>query len=139
MATRLEEHVGNMSRSRLLGAIDHVQLPVSDAREAVEWYVSRLGFEATDVLRDDLAVVRLPTGPTLFLWRTNDQTTANFTKDGEIMPAIGVSCHDIIRLRNTLEAAGASITYFSREGLYTFLKFLDPYGNMIVAHQDHEA
>ncbi len=138
MTTRSEKQVEHTLNSPLLGAIDHVQLPVADTRQAVDWYTRYLGFEVTDVLQDDLAVVRLAAGPTLFLWRTRDQTTANFTKDGELMPVIGVSCNNISKLRSVLEAAGAQISYNAREGRRTFLKFLDPYGNMIVAHQEHD-
>jgi catechol 2,3-dioxygenase-like lactoylglutathione lyase family enzyme len=134
---QLDINAGGAAReSRLFETIDHVQLPVPSTRLAVDWYTRILGFEATDAFDEDMAVVRLASGPTLFLWRTRDETPANFTKDGEIMPSFGIGCNSIVRLQVILEARHARIISLEidPEGR-SFLKFLDPFGNMIVAHQ----
>src|SRR5690349_11237029 len=65
--------------------INHVQLPVSDTAAAVAWYRDRLGFQC-EQLRDDLAVVNLPSGPSLFVWQTGDGSVATFTRDGVPYP-----------------------------------------------------
>jgi catechol 2,3-dioxygenase-like lactoylglutathione lyase family enzyme len=120
-----------------LREVSHVQLPVASTTDAVTWYCDNLGFTCPGDYRTDLAVLVLPSGPTLFLWQTDVDTTANFDKNGEVMPAIGFETDDIDGMRAHLDSIGATITTWHvdpRAG--TFLKFLDPWGNMLVVHQD---
>ncbi|WP_020579607.1 VOC family protein [Actinopolymorpha alba] len=120
-----------------LREISHVQLPVANTADAVAWYCANLGFTCPNGYRTDLAILRLPSGPTLFLWQTDADTTANFDKNGEVMPAVGFETEDIGGLRSHLESIGAPITTWHVDpGAGTFLKFLDPWGNLLVVHQD---
>ena len=122
----------------MLKTIDHFQLPVPDSEAAAEWYIANLGFTLHS-LRHDLAILTLGLGPNLFLFRTNDQTVATFTVDGEPYPTIGVQVSDIAALRDRLTAVGARITMFESADFGVVMKFFDPYGNMWVAHEPHTA
>src|SRR5713226_711992 len=121
----------------LLGSIDHVQVPVADLEEAIEWYTRQLGFQLAQRATPELAFLQLPPGPALLLWKTDDASTATFTKNGETMPVIGIASRNIQQLHAALERAQVRITHFQDEGYALVLKFLDPYGNMFVVHQDH--
>lgn len=119
--------------------VSHVQLPVAGTAEAAAWYCENLGFSCSNGPRSDLAILALSSGPALFLWQTAADTTANFDKNGEVMPAIGFETDDIDGLRAHLESIGATITTWHTDPTVgTFLKFLDPWGNMLVVHQDRQ-
>jgi catechol 2,3-dioxygenase-like lactoylglutathione lyase family enzyme len=121
----------------MLQQIDHVQLPVSDLGQAIEWYTTHLGFSVLHHEDKHHAVLRLEEGPTLFLWRTGDVTAATFTVDGQPFPTIGVRASDIGALHERLATAGVHITMFQDEGFGMVMKFFDPYGNMWVAYEPH--
>jgi catechol 2,3-dioxygenase-like lactoylglutathione lyase family enzyme len=121
---------------RPLEEIDHVQLPVPSTDTAVAWYTTHLGF-TLDLQREDLAIVQLPAGPSLFLWRTQDATTGNFTRNGEPMPSIGIRTRDVKRLHARLQRLGMQITVYQDEGFGVVLKFYDPFGNLLVVYEPH--
>jgi predicted transcriptional regulator YdeE/catechol 2,3-dioxygenase-like lactoylglutathione lyase family enzyme len=126
-----------VSDDRLLGRVTHVQLPVGDLRQAIEWYTGTLGFDVYHDSNGDHAILSLKDGPTLFLWETSDPTRANFVRGGGPMPTIGISCRNAEELRQRVIDSGAQIDSMHVEPHFaTFLKFFDPFGNMIVAHQD---
>ena len=116
--------------------IDHVQLPVPDTAAAAAWYQQHLGF-TPGTQRPDLAIVKLPDGPTLFLWQTGDGSVATFTRDGDPWPTIGIRCEGIHDLRESLAAAGVRIPFFQDEGFGWVMKCFDPYGNMLVLYEEH--
>lgn len=53
--------------------ISHVQVPVHDLDDSINWYVTYLGatFSANF---GDFAVVEFDEGPSIFLWKTDDIT-----------------------------------------------------------------
>ena len=120
--------------TRPLEVIDHVQLPVPNTDTAVAWYTTHLGF-TIDLHRADLAILELPTGPSLFLWRTQDATSGNFTRDGEPMPSIGIRTRDVHLLHTQLQSLGVQITVYQDEGFGVVLKFYDPFGNLLVVYE----
>ena len=128
---------GNCYRRTLLEIIDHVQVPVAELEAAIAWYTRHLGFQLDQIATPELAFLRLPPGPALLLWKTDEPSTATFTKKGETMPVIGIASRNIQQLHDALERAQVRITHFQDEGYALVLKFLDPYGNMFVVHQDH--
>jgi glyoxylase I family protein len=120
-----------------LAEIDHVQLPVSDTAEAAAWYRDYLGFQVQQQ-RGDLVVVRLEQGPTIFLWQTSDATSGSFTRNGEPWPQVGIATQDIEAVHAMAQAQGLRIVLFEDHGCGLVLKFFDPFGNMLVLHQDQE-
>ena len=122
------------TETRPLEEIDHVQLPVPNTDTAVAWYTTHLGF-TLDLHREDLAILQLPTGPSLFLWRTHDETDGNFTRDGQAMPSIGIRTGDVKRLHMLLQSLGVQITVYQDEGFGVVLKFYDPFGNLLVVYE----
>ena len=122
------------TETRALEEIDHVQLPVPNTDTAVAWYTTHLGF-TLDLHREDLAILQLPAGPSLFLWRTHDETNGNFTRDGQPMPSIGIRTGDVHRLHALLQSLDVPITVYQDEGFGVVLKFYDPFGNMLVVYE----
>jgi catechol 2,3-dioxygenase-like lactoylglutathione lyase family enzyme len=117
--------------------IDHVQLPVPDTALAADWYTTHLGFTVLTQC-DWLAVLKVESGPNLFLFRTGDKTAATFTLDGQPSPIVGAQVSDIAALRDRLAAAGTQIAHFENADYGFVMKFFDPFGNMWVVYEPHE-
>jgi catechol-2,3-dioxygenase len=66
------------------------EIPVKDIQKLISWYKDILGFQFVWYSeKENLAQMNLPSGPMLFLNETRDNTTANFTKNGEIHNVLG--------------------------------------------------
>ncbi|SFJ83120.1 hypothetical protein SAMN02799624_06174 [Paenibacillus sp. UNC496MF] len=117
--------------------ISHVQVPVTDLNRAVEWYTDVFGWESEGNF-GDFASLRLGNRVNLFLWKTEDETTANFTVGGEEYPVLGVEVIDIEGLAGKAEGSGTEILggIVADEDGRRFLKFRDPFGNLIVIHEE---
>ncbi|MBO7745084.1 VOC family protein [Paenibacillus sp. MWE-103] len=117
--------------------ISHVQVPVTDLNRAVAWYTDVFGWELEGNF-GDFASVRLGNRVNLFLWKTEDETTANFTVGGVAYPVLGVEVSDIEGLAGKVEGSGAKILggIVTDEDGRRFLKFRDPFGNLIVTHEE---
>ncbi|MBD3918462.1 VOC family protein [Paenibacillus sp. PR3] len=117
--------------------ISHVQVPVTDLDQAVEWYCNIFGCRLEGNF-GVFASVTFGNEVNLFLWKTEDVSTANFTVGGEAYPVFGVEVDDMDALSLKLEASGVKQT----DGIVTdgegrrFLKFQDPFGNLIVTHEE---
>lgn len=117
--------------------ISHVQVPVKDLDRAVEWYCDIFGCRLEGNF-GVFASVTFGNEINLFLWKTEDGTTANFTVDGEDYPVLGVEVDGMDALSGKVEASGVKLT----GGIVTdddgrrFLKFQDPFGNLIVTHEE---
>lgn len=120
-------------------AISHVQIPVRDLEQAVSWYTQIFGCKQIGAF-GTFASLAFDNGVNLFLWQTNDDTTANFTVNGEIWPVLGIEAADIEELASRVRASGVTAesggpTEPDPEGR-RFYKFDDPFGNRIVAHEE---
>jgi len=118
-------------------AISHVQVPVKDLDLAVEWY--RDVFECRlEGSFGNFASVTFGNNVNLFLWKTEDATTANFTVDGEKYPVLGIEVDDMDALAGKVEALGAKPLggIVTDEDGRRFLRFHDPFGNLIVTHEE---
>jgi catechol 2,3-dioxygenase-like lactoylglutathione lyase family enzyme len=124
-----------MSRP-LVREISHTQLPVLDLKRSFDFYLNTLGFQMKGDF-GEFAVIGLDKGATIFLWVTQDQTTATFTVNGEDFPSIGIEIESMNELTNNLKQYGTEIIWATedQEGR-KFSKFYDPDGNMIVAHEE---
>jgi hypothetical protein len=71
----------------------------------------------------------------LMLWETSDDSQANFTVNGEIMPVLLFNTTRIHELFQLLKSLGIEITFYQNEGFGWVLKFIDPNGNMLGAIQ----
>jgi catechol 2,3-dioxygenase-like lactoylglutathione lyase family enzyme len=124
-----------MTKSLVL-QISHTQLPVLELKRSTDFYVNTLGFQLKGEF-GRFTVVGLDKGATIFLWVTEDQTTATFTVNGEDFPTIGIEIESMEELKNKLRQIGTEFVWFDedQEGR-KFSKFYDPDGNMIVAHEE---
>ncbi|QKS45606.1 VOC family protein [Paenibacillus cellulosilyticus] len=118
--------------------ISHVQLPVNDLDQAVEWYCGVFGCRLEGNF-GDFASVKFGNDVNLFMWKTETGTTANFTVGGEEYPVLGVEVDDMDALVGKVEVSGGG----KLKGLIVtdddgrrFLKFHDPFGNLIVTHEE---
>jgi len=66
----------------------------------------------------------------LMLWETKDESQANFTVNGQIMPVLLFNTTRIHELYELLRSLGSEITFYQEEGFGWVLKFIDPDGNM---------
>lgn len=68
--------------------IEYTEVPVSDLDMAIDWYCVKLGAKL-GVKNDQLAYIDFSMGPSLFLVKTNDNTTSNFLVNGEDHYTVG--------------------------------------------------
>jgi len=111
--------------------LEHVQIPVGNLEASVQWYTTNLGFRlqsTSDMNRQ--AFLTLSEGPMLMLWETKDESQANFTVNGQIMPVLLFNTTRIHELYELLRSLGSEITFYQEEGFGWVLKFIDPDGNM---------
>lgn len=118
--------------------ISHVQAPVKDLDQAVEWYSGVFGCRPEGNF-GNFASVKFGNSVDLFLWKTESGTTANFIVSGEEYPVLGVEVDDMDTLVGKIEASSGGELV---GGIVTdvdgrrFLKFQDPFGNLIVTHEE---
>jgi len=123
-----------MSES-VLEYVDHVQLPVPDIRQAVQWYADTLGFQPLNQF-PDCAWVRLAGGPVLMFHLAPPSSIVRWmSKDQFPMPAFMLLTKNIRLLKERLEHADACIRMFQDEGFGWVIKFTDPFGNELGAYE----
>ncbi|WMT43033.1 VOC family protein [Paenibacillus sp. D2_2] len=119
-----------------LHKLEHVQIPVRKLEESIEWYTTNLGFRLQSKSdKNRHAFLTLSEGTMLMLWETLDDSQANFTVNGEIMPVLLFNTTRIHELFQLLKSLGSEITFYQNEGFGWVLKFIDPNGNMLGAIQ----
>jgi catechol 2,3-dioxygenase-like lactoylglutathione lyase family enzyme len=90
-------------RQPVLEGADHIQLPVPNIDDAVEWYTRYLGFQLLFKC-DDLATLGLSQGPPLMLHQTPHQTRVSWMPANEMpMPAFLFHTRAIHRLKAHFE------------------------------------
>lgn len=115
--------------------IEYTEIPVSNLEMALDWYCNKLGAKLL-FQNKDLAAVDFITGPSLFLVKTNDQTTATFLVNGEDHYSIGFKVKNIEGFHHYLKKLGTKVNEIQDEGLTgKFFTFYDPFGNMFDVHQ----
>src|SRR5688572_4659095 len=119
---------------RLVEGVTHVQVPVRDVLQATAWYCKYLGCEIIQIHSTN-AILRFATGPTIFLWQSNDVTASTFTVNGKPYPAIGIETKEMDQLTALLTSAGVTIEQMPADVPgRKVMKFFDPDGNMFVVH-----
>jgi catechol 2,3-dioxygenase-like lactoylglutathione lyase family enzyme len=131
METALSQQTVDSGPKPLLERVDHVQLPVPDVNDAVEWYTRCLGFQLLFKSDDGaLATLGLSQGPPLMLHQTPHATRVSWILANEMpMPAFLFHTQAIHRLKELLDESGATLRHLKDEGFAWVLKFTDPYGN----------
>ncbi|GKS10694.1 hypothetical protein YDYSY3_16940 [Paenibacillus chitinolyticus] len=124
--------------TQTLTGIDHVQLPVSNLKQSIEWYGKMFGCTLLDNY-GECAMLKLENGPNLMLWQSSDYSSAHFDKDGETMPVIFFKSNEIDLLARRLEEEQVRIVSFDDGGFAKFLKFYDINNNFIGVLQLAEA
>ncbi len=118
-------------RDSILIKLEHMQIPVRDLTESIQWYVNYLGFQLEGKSEDNHhAFLTLQEGPMLMLWETKDKTNANFTYNGQTMPVLLYRTEQIHELQDNLKSLGVEIIFYQDEGFGWVLKFIDLNGNM---------
>ncbi|MCJ8009319.1 VOC family protein [Lederbergia wuyishanensis] len=108
-------------------------VPVKDISKSIKWYTEVLGFQFVWHSEEEkLAQVNLPSGQMLFLSEINDDTNANFTKNGVIRSVVGFQAKNIEQFYDHLKAHGVRVEKIVHDeiGGFKFLDFFDPNGNM---------
>jgi len=114
-----------------LNKLEHVQIPVENLEASVQWYTTNLGFRLQSKSeKNRQAFLTLSEGPMLMLWETVDDTQANFTVKGQVMPVMLFNTTRVHELFQLLKTLGSEITSYQNEGFGWVLKFIDPNGNM---------
>ncbi|EPY12112.1 VOC family protein [Paenibacillus alvei] len=114
-----------------LTKLEHMQIPVKDLDESIEWYVSHLGFKLSGKSKEHHhAFLTLEEGPMLMLWETSEITSANFMFNGQEMPVLLYNTKRIHQFHDHLKEIGVEITFYKDEGFGWVLKFVDLNGNM---------
>ncbi|BBH20583.1 hypothetical protein Back11_19280 [Paenibacillus baekrokdamisoli] len=115
--------------------IEYTEIPVSDLEIALDWYRNKLGAKVL-FQNTELVAVNFITGPSLFLVKTNDQTTSTFLVNGEDHYSIGFKVKNIEGFHNYLKGLGTKVNEIKDEGVIgKFFTFYDPFGNMFDVHQ----
>ncbi|SDX07962.1 VOC family protein [Paenibacillus sp. CF384] len=120
--------------------LDHIQIPVIDLEQSIEWYTTHLGFNLQGKPdHDDMAFLSLSSDqharPIFLLWKTNGNESMKmyFSKREEKMPVLCFRTKDAHALREQLEEANVEIANFADEGWAFCLDFYDINGNLINA------
>ncbi|MET3549468.1 catechol-2,3-dioxygenase [Paenibacillus favisporus] len=122
----------------LVENVDHVQLPVQDIPQAVEWYNKVLGLEVMTVY-DHAAWLKFNSGPVLMLHRsTKNERTFWLAEDEFPMPSFMFITRQIERLHDTLQDNEVHIRQYEDHGFGWVIKFVDPFGNELGAYQPKE-
>ena len=123
---------------KFLESLDHIQIPVVDVEQSIEWYTKHLGFYLHGrPHHNDMAFLCLDrvedpdVRPLFLLWKTNEQTHIHFSKDGNNMPVLCFRTRHIKALRDTLLQANVEIARFVDEGWAYCMDFYDLNGNLI--------
>ncbi|MED2737615.1 VOC family protein [Bacillus toyonensis] len=123
----------------LFSRIGELHLPANNIDETIEWYQNKLGFKLKmPKFKDDLGYVAVLTPAegeaVLLLVETNDNTTANFLRDGRKYQTFALYCPDLEYTHKSLKNAGVEVTeiYSRGEGARYFI-FTDPSGNYVEA------
>ncbi|GAB6927916.1 hypothetical protein JCM10914A_18990 [Paenibacillus sp. JCM 10914] len=123
---------------QLFEALDHIQIPVLDVEESIQWYIKHLGFYLHGrPNHEDMAFLCIErekdpdVRPLFLLWKTNDDTNMNFTKNGEHMPVLCFKTKHINALRDKLIEGNVEIANFSDEGWAYCMDFYDLNRNLI--------
>ncbi|MGM0879876.1 MAG: VOC family protein [Bacillota bacterium] len=121
-------------------SLDHIQIPVFDVEQSIEWYTKHLGFYLHGrPNHDDMAFLCIErvedpdVRPLFLLWKTKDNTNMHFTKNGDNMPVLCFKTNNINALRENLLQANVEIANFSDEGWAYCMDFYDLNGNLINA------
>jgi len=119
--------------SKRIESVDHVQLPVSDLKEATRWYSEVLGLEVMSE-----GWLKFSKGPVLMLHHTSKDTKVSWRSDTDFpMPAFMFLSNNIEQLHTVLIENNVFIRMYQDEGFGIVLKFVDPFGNELGAYQPH--
>ncbi|MDF2716266.1 MAG: hypothetical protein K0R28_3191 [Paenibacillus sp.] len=121
---------------QLIDDLDHVQIPVTDLEQSIEWYKRNLGFELHGrPEHDEMAFIWLGKAPLFLLWKTEDVSKAHFRKGRQQMPIFCFRTRDIELLKRHLLHQGVEIISFTDEGFGFCMDFYDNSGNLLNATQ----
>jgi len=123
---------------KFLDSLDHIQIPVNDVEQSIDWYTKNLGFYLHGrPNHDEMAFLCLEkdhtadTRPLFLLWQTNEDKGLYFSKQTSKMPVLCFKTKDIQSLKTKLIDIGADIASFSDEGWAYCMDFYDINGNLI--------
>lgn len=120
---------------KYIEGIEYTEIPVTNLDEAINWYCGLLG-ASLGFRNDELAYVDFSMGPSLFLVKTNDHTTATFQVNGKDHYTIGFRVKNIEGFHSFLSQLGTKVNEVIDEGhVGKFFTFYDPFGNMFDVHQ----
>ncbi|MBW7457014.1 VOC family protein [Paenibacillus sepulcri] len=122
-------------RTHYIQGVDHVQLPVSDLKKAIQWYSEVLGLEVKSVHKH-AAWLRFAKGPFLMLHHSNKETKVQWLSEEDFpMPAFMFITENMVQLKQQLDKNNTFIRMYQDEGFGWVIKFVDPFGNELGAYR----
>ncbi|WP_164779410.1 VOC family protein [Paenibacillus kobensis] len=124
---------------RLFDSICNVYVPVKDLDEGIDWYCNKLGFQLlfkeTSGRFAAMKVDPAPSSPGFLIVKTDDDTTASFTRNGQSHQVVCFNVNDIERTHQCLVEQGIEAEAIVSEhgGTLKYFVFKDLYGNRLEA------
>lgn len=123
---------------KLFDSLDHIQIPVKDVEQSIDWYTKHLGFYLHGrPNHNEMAFLCLEqdhkadTRPLFLLWQTNEDKGLFFSKQSSKMLVLCFKTKDILSLKAKLTDLGVEIANFVDEGWAYCMDFYDINGNLI--------
>lgn len=113
--------------------IECVYIPITNPNESAEWYQKNLGLELRNPVTEDQVQLKVGEHQAIFLIKTKEQTTLNFTEvGGHVMSALTLEVTNIEEMYNAMKSNGVRIEGINEtEGCGDFFEVFDPDGNKI--------
>lgn len=113
--------------------IECVYIPITDPYESAEWYQRNLGLELRNPVTDDQVQLRVGEHQAIFLIKTKEKTTLNFTEVGGFeMSAITLEVTNIEEIYKNMKSNDVRMEgILETEGCGDFFYVFDPDGNKI--------
>ena len=113
--------------------IECVYIPITSPYESAEWYQRNLGLELRNPVTEDQVQFRVGEYQSIFLIKTKEKTTLNYTEvGGTEMSAVTLEVTNIEDMYNNMKLNGVRIEgIVETEGCGDFFEVFDPDGNKI--------
>jgi len=113
--------------------IECIYIPITNPYESAEWYQKNLGLELRNPVTEDQVQFRVGEHQSIFLIKTKEKTTLNYTEVGGYeMSAVTLEVTNIEEIYNNMRSNGVTIEGITgTEGCGDSFEAFDPDGNKI--------
>jgi len=97
--------------------INCIYIPTTDTEKAARWYMDHLGLKLMRPVDEGQAQLRIPSGQAIFLIKTSERTTLNYTEiGGTEQCALTFEVNDFHALHRQMKNNGANVSDISDNG-----------------------